>query len=92
MGKGQIIMIYGQCNKCNERWELGTARTCKCLELNKPTSAEYAMGYAEGFNDACQQNPSARRQAFKEIADKIQIMPFTDATIDSFIIWLKEQE
>ena len=23
-------MFYGQCNDCNERWELGTASTCKC--------------------------------------------------------------
>jgi len=60
--------------------------------VDKPTSADYAMGYAEGFNDACKQNPSARKQAFKEIADKITKLPFTDATIDSFIIWLKEQE
>ena len=60
--------------------------------VNTPTSAEYAMGYAEGFNDGCKQNPGARKQAFKEIADKITKLPFTDATIDSFIIWLKEQE
>jgi len=23
-------MFYGQCNACGERWELGTASTCKC--------------------------------------------------------------
>ena len=23
-------MFYGQCWKCGERWELGTASTCKC--------------------------------------------------------------
>jgi hypothetical protein len=23
-------MFYSQCNNCNERWELGTASTCKC--------------------------------------------------------------
>lgn len=23
-------MFYGQCWKCGERWELGTAPTCKC--------------------------------------------------------------
>lgn len=23
-------MFYRQCNNCNERWELGTASTCKC--------------------------------------------------------------
>ena len=23
-------MFYGQCNKCGERWGLGTASTCKC--------------------------------------------------------------
>ena len=25
-------MFYGQCWKCGERWELGTASTCKCPE------------------------------------------------------------
>ena len=24
-------MFYGQCNNCNERWELGTANTCTCV-------------------------------------------------------------
>ena len=33
-----------------------------------------------------------RTTAFKEIAQKIQAMPFNDATIDSLLIWLKEQE
>jgi len=23
-------MFYGQCYKCGERWELGTASTCTC--------------------------------------------------------------
>jgi len=23
-------MFYGECYKCGERWELGTASTCKC--------------------------------------------------------------
>ena len=23
-------MFYSQCNVCNQRWELGTASTCKC--------------------------------------------------------------
>ncbi len=23
-------MFYSQCNDCNQRWELGTASTCKC--------------------------------------------------------------
>jgi hypothetical protein len=32
-------MFYGQCNDCGERWELGTARTCKCEdeEIQKVT-------------------------------------------------------
>ena len=25
-------MFYGQCNNCNERWELGTASTCICVK------------------------------------------------------------
>lgn len=24
-------MFYGQCNNCNERWELGTGSTCTCV-------------------------------------------------------------
>ena len=24
-------MFYGQCDKCGERWELGTAPTCTCV-------------------------------------------------------------
>lgn len=32
-------MFYGQCWKCNERWELGTASTCKCPdEWNEPVA------------------------------------------------------
>lgn len=26
-------MFYGQCNKCGERWSLGTASTCTCPDL-----------------------------------------------------------
>ena len=33
-----------------------------------------------------------RTAAFKEITQKIQDMPFNDATIDSFLVWLKEQD
>jgi hypothetical protein len=28
-------MFYGQCWKCGERWELGTASTCTCVEKSK---------------------------------------------------------
>jgi len=28
-------MFYGQCNVCGERWELGTASTCKCPKPDK---------------------------------------------------------
>jgi hypothetical protein len=28
-------MFYGQCWKCGERWELGTASTCTCVEEPK---------------------------------------------------------
>jgi hypothetical protein len=27
------MMFYGQCNKCGQRWEFGTASTCKCLDF-----------------------------------------------------------
>lgn len=29
-------MFYGQCWKCGERWEIGTAPTCKCQEESEP--------------------------------------------------------
>jgi hypothetical protein len=29
-------MFYGQCWKCGERWELGTASSCKCPEESEP--------------------------------------------------------
>jgi hypothetical protein len=32
------------------------------MALAKPTPAEYAMGYAEGFNDACKPNYTAPPQ------------------------------
>lgn len=28
-------MFYGQCNACGERWELGTASTCKCPQPDR---------------------------------------------------------
>jgi hypothetical protein len=28
-------MFYGECYKCGERWELGTASTCKCEDVVK---------------------------------------------------------
>ena len=34
-------MFYGQCWKCGERWELGTASTCKCPE--EPDMSNYRL-------------------------------------------------
>jgi hypothetical protein len=50
-------------------------------EAIKPKRFDFYEGVAEG-----------RAAAFKEIAQKIQAMPFNDATIDSFLVWLKEQQ
>ena len=47
----------------------------------KPKRFDFYEGMAEG-----------RAAAFIEIANKIQAMPFNDDTIDSFLVWLKEQE
>ena len=33
-----------------------------------------------------------RTTAFEEIRTKIAVMPFNDTTIDSLLVWLKEQE
>ena len=33
-------MFYGQCWKCGERWELGTASTCKCPD-EEPVKFEF---------------------------------------------------
>lgn len=32
-----------------------------------------------------------RATAFEEIADKIESMPFNDDTMDSLVLWLKDQ-
>ena len=37
-------MFYGQCNDCGERWELGTAPTCKC-----PVEALAKPDFWEGY-------------------------------------------
>ena len=54
-------MFYGQCNNCNERWELGTASTCICVkdepweqfypEMGKPKLAY--LSPTESFENAC---------------------------------------
>lgn len=53
------------------------------IELNETEKASGQM---------VEQQVGARQQAFREIHDKIQAMPFNDATMDSFLVWLKEQE
>ena len=57
------------------------------IELSE---SEQAMGWRK--RQMVEQQVGARRQAFREIHDKIQAMPFNDATMDSFLVWLKEQE
>ena len=57
------------------------------IELSE---SEQAMGWRK--RQMIEQQVGARRQAFREIAAKIEAMPFNDATIDSFLVWLKEQE
>ena len=57
------------------------------IELSE---SEKAMGWRK--RQMVEQQVGARRQAFREIAAKIEAMPFNDATIDSFLVWLKEQE
>jgi hypothetical protein len=36
-------MFYGQCDKCGERWELGTASTCTCSQVTVGASAAFVM-------------------------------------------------
>lgn len=50
-------------------------------EAIKPKRFDFYEGIAEG-----------RATAFAQIRDKIKAMPFNDDTIDSLLIWLKEQE
>ena len=57
------------------------------IELNE---SEKAMGWRK--RQMVEQQVSARQQVFREIATKIEAMPFNDDTIDSFLVWLKEQE
>jgi hypothetical protein len=46
-------MFYGQCNKCGERWELGTASTCTCVtkrEWQGLTDEEKSEIYNRNYN------------------------------------------
>jgi hypothetical protein len=36
-------MFYGQCWKCGERWELGTASSCKCPEETTIDWKDYSI-------------------------------------------------
>ena len=39
------------------------------IDTDQPTSAEYAMGYAEGFNDACKE--STRYDTIQQFIDSM---------------------
>lgn len=41
-------MFYGQCWKCGERWELGTASTCKCPEKPEMIYPDYTLKETAG--------------------------------------------
>ena len=48
-------MFYGQCWKCGERWALGTASTCKCLD---ETTQHHWVGLTdEEILDKCKSVP-----------------------------------
>jgi len=55
------------------------------IELSE---SEKAMGWRK--RQMAEQQVGARCQAFREIAAKVQAMPFNDDTIDSFLVWLKK--
>jgi hypothetical protein len=57
------------------------------IELSE---VEREMGWRK--RQMVEQQISARQQAFVEIAAKIEAMPFNDDTVDSFLVWLKEQQ
>jgi hypothetical protein len=57
------------------------------IELSE---VEREMGWRK--RQMVEQQISARQQAFVEIAAKIEAMPFNDDTVDSFLVWLREQE
>jgi len=44
-------MFYRQCGKCGERWEFGTASTCKCKDAQqqKPVQELMQKAYLAGF-------------------------------------------
>ena len=54
------------------------------------SDVEREMGWRK--RQMVEQQISARQQAFVEIAAKIEAMPFNDDTVDSFLVWLKEQQ
>ena len=47
---GGLLMFYGQCNACGERWGLGTAPTCRCEEVGGRMSkhSEGNIGIGDG--------------------------------------------
>lgn len=60
---------------------IGSQLRAANLEPFKPDWANFHDGVETG-----------RIEAFNEIENKIKAMPFNDATIDSLLIWLKEQK
>ena len=61
-------MFYGQCWKCGERWELGTASACKCPE-EKPQRTWVDLTEAE-IDEICLGDEAKVRTALKLIKEK----------------------
>ena len=66
-----------------DKKELNEAITAIKEALAQPTSGDYALGYAEGFNDACKRQPDERNfcpRCGKRTADLTTIHTCTPPT------------
>jgi hypothetical protein len=63
-------------------WWPSTTQVQEMLALAQPTPAEYAMGYAEGFNDACKPKRPDYERGFVDGMQK-QMQSSVDKAVDA---------
>ncbi len=61
-------MFYGQCNNCNERWELGTASTCICVK-------DEPVAYVKTVIEALYENSDPVSVEAAELLERITTPP-----------------
>ena len=83
-------MFYGQCNDCNERWELGTASTCKCPDFWEGYIPEPVKPY-KGIADHINQVTNGRMQIDPVTGDVAIGTPSTPAQQEP-VAWMDIDE